>query len=124
MEVAMEQLLSSRYLADTLLERRNVPRYPFAATASWHHAGKFFRGEVLDLSTDGLMLKAPQRIKKSGVIEFHTLGSIPFDLSGQVRWTARQDCSCYMAGVKFIDPTREQRRYLEENYLMDIAPGA
>ncbi len=100
-------------------EQRSEARYPLSTMVTWRCGDETFTGQALDIGLGGMKIKCRTRVPAKELVYLTTLGAIPMNMSGQIKWTSRVDGS-YKFGVEFLSVTRDQIRYLEENCLDDL----
>ncbi len=118
-EVAMRTGRFSRKLGEKQYEQRAEMRYPLSSMVTWRCGDDQFTGQTLDIGRGGMKIKCRNRVPAKELVYLTTLGAIPINMSGQVKWVSRIDGS-YRFGIEFVSVTRDQLRYLEENCLDDL----
>ncbi len=103
-----------------MYEQRQHPRYVLSSFVTWRCGEHSFAGQVVDISMGGMRIKSRHPMPLLGEIQFATLGSMPFEFAGQVKWISRVDRN-FKFGVQFISLNKAQLIHIKENYLADLS---
>jgi len=100
-------------------EQRSEPRYHLSSMVTWRCGDTKFTGQAHDICRGGMRISCSKRVPLKELVLLLTIGSIPIDMTGQIKWVSRIKGS-YKFGVAFVSVTRDQMRYLEENCLDEL----
>lgn len=100
-------------------EHRSELRYPLSSMVTWRCGDDKFTGQALDICRGGIRIRCSNRVPLKELVLLSTLGAIPIDMTGQIKWVSRIKGS-YKLGIEFVSVTRDQLRYLEENCLDEL----
>ena len=116
----MAERFQGRRSGGKIYEQRQYPRYVLSSFITWHCQGQSYTGQVIDICMGGIKIKSRYLMPLLGEIQFSTLGAMPFDLTGQVKWVSRMNRN-FKFGVQFMSLSRDQVRHLKENCLVNLS---